>query len=235
MHSDSYKILDNPVWHALQTVHQNFALGTTNISRYQPGTLQILGCENPEKADLNTLRPWVSEGEKLFMVGKLAAPASGWTISRRLDCIQMVCENNESLILEPTEEIITLTEADRPEILELINLVQPGYFYKDTPLLGNYFGIRKDNKIVAMAGERFRMTGFSEISAVATHPLHTGNRYAQMLVSHVAKSIMNEGAVPFLHFINTNARAGKVYEFLGFRERRVIPFWELIVEPLKLK
>ncbi|GLU55472.1 GNAT family N-acetyltransferase [Dyadobacter frigoris] len=230
MTSDSYKILDNPVWHALQTVHKNFAFGADNIARYRPETLQILGCENPEKVDLNALRPWISTGEKLFMVGKLAAPAPGWTIGRKLDCIQMVCENAEKLIHKPIEEILTLTEDDRAEMLELINEVQPGYFYKDTPLLGSYFGIRKDKKLVAMAGERLRMTGFSEISAVATHPLHTGKGYAKMLVSHVAKNNMEAGIIPFLHFVNTNTRAGKVYELLGFKGRRVMPFWELIVE-----
>lgn len=230
MHSDFYKSLDNPVWHALQTVHKNFALGTENVSRYCHGTLQMLGCENPEKADLNVLRPWLTEGEKLFMVGKLAAPASGWTISRKLDCIQMVCENKENLVHEPTEETLLLKEIDHPEILELINLVQPGYFYKDTPLLGRYFGIRKGGKLVAMAGERLRMNGFSEISAVATHPEHTGKKYAQMLVSQVAKSIFDEGAIPFLHYVDTNARAGKVYQLLGFKKRCVIPFWELVIE-----
>ncbi|MBE9463441.1 GNAT family N-acetyltransferase [Dyadobacter subterraneus] len=230
IHSDSYKFLDNPVWHALQTVHKNFSLGTDEICRYRPGTLQILGCENPGKVDLNDLRQWIMEGEKLFMVGDLAAPAPGWTISRKLDCMQMVCESEENLIQEYTEEILPLMEDDRSEMLELINLVQPGYFHEDTPLLGSYFGIRKDNKLVAMAGERLRMTGFSEISAVVTHPSHTGKKYAQMLVSHVAKKIMNEHAVPFLHFVSTNARAGKVYELLGFEERKIITFWELIVE-----
>ncbi|MCF0056016.1 GNAT family N-acetyltransferase [Dyadobacter sp. CY356] len=222
--------MDNPVWHALQTVHKNFAIGTDTVCRYRPGTLQIMGCEDPQNADLNVLRPWLSAGEKMFMVGKLAAPAPGWTISRKLDCAQMVCESRESLIPDPTEDIIRLNDYDTQEMLELINLVQPGYFYKDTPLLGKYFGIRKDGKLVAMAGERLRITGFSEISAVVTHPSYTGKKYAQMLVSHVALDILNEGSVPFLHFVNTNVRAGKVYEFLGFKERKIIPFWELIME-----
>lgn len=230
MYSEVYKKLDNPVWHALQTVHKNFALGTDTIGRYRPGTLQIIGCENPQKSDLNVLRPYIENGEKVFMVGELAAPAPGWTISRKLDCIQMVCDQEGSLITKPTEDIIRLTDVDTQEMLELINQVQPGYFYKDTPLLGSYFGIRHDGKLVAMAGERLRMTGFSEISAVVTHPSYTGKKFAQMLVSHVAQKIFMEGSIPFLHYVNTNARAGNVYKLLGFQERCIIPFWELIME-----
>lgn len=226
MKNDFYQNLDNPVWHALQTVHQPYAQGTDDIRRYPSNMLQILGCSNPENADLNALRPWITPGEKLFVVGQLPPVATGWTIEVKLNCIQMVCEKAENLI-ESKHEILTLTEKDNADMLELINLVQPGFFHKDTPLLGNYFGIRKDNKLVAMAGERLKMTGFTEISAVATHPSFTGNGFAQMLVSHVAKKNRDEDTVPFLHFLNTNTRAGKVYELLGFKERKIVPFWGL--------
>ena len=223
----NYDFLDNPVWHALDSIHHNFALGTDTIKRYPSDILQIMGCKYPETANLNDAENWVRPKEKLFIVGELTPIPSNWKILHKLECVQTIYPKPVNSSSKTPSEIVHLNENDRAEMIQLINLVQPGYFNKNTPLLGSYFGIKQDNKLVAIAGERLRMTGFTEISAVVTHPSFTGKGFAQQLVSHVANKNFNEGALPFLHFVITNERARKVYELLGFKERKIIPFWQL--------
>ena len=63
-----------------------------------------------------------------------------------------------------------LDERDVPEMMALVELTQPGPFGPHTRELGNYFGIRDNGRLVAMAGERLRIDGYTEISAVCTRP-----------------------------------------------------------------
>lgn len=227
MNSIDSKVLDNPVWHALQTVHKSFASGADSIKKYPSDILRMMGSEMPESADLKEIETWISPKDKLFMVGDLPPVPPNWTIIRKLDCVQMICSEPVKSDFKSNVEMMQLAESHYGEMMELINLVQPGYFYKNTPLLGNYFGIKKDNQLVAVAGERLCLTGFTEISAVVTHPSFTGNGFAQQLIAKVANKNLDEGSVPFLHFVSTNTRARKIYELLGFKERKLIPFWEL--------
>ena len=70
-----------------------------------------------------------------------------------------------------------------------------------------------------MAGERLRLTGFTEISAVCTHPEFRGRGFASALVAALVAKIVERGEVPFLHVKRDNADAVHVYEKLGFRVR----------------
>jgi predicted GNAT family acetyltransferase len=112
-------------------------------------------------------------------------------------------------------------------ILNLVNLVQPGYFKNKTSLLGDYFGIFKDNQLVAITGERMQMDAFTEVSAIITHPDHTGKGYAKQLITHVVNKIFDQNKIPFLHVVETNIGAIKLYEKLGFVTRRKISFWNI--------
>lgn len=223
MHNN-YEALDNPIWHALQTTHKAFAQGTPTVQRYPPGTLQFVGCADPLNADLNEILPWTSAGEKLIVIGELPPLPDNWTLLRQLDCIQMICDQPTALA---APDVVPLGEAHVEEMLLLINLVQPGFFYRDTPMLGNYFGIRQDGRLVAIAGERTKITGLAEVSAVCTHPEFTGRGYAQQLVAHIVNRNVANGNALYLHFLTNNERARKVYERLGFRDRREIVFWEV--------
>ena len=224
------KILDNPAWHALQTVHSNFATGTATIKRYPANVLRGLACEDAGSAILKDIEPWVSPAEKFFMIGDLAPLPASWSVYVKLDCIQMICPKVIMPFSKINAEIIPLTEADHDKMLELVNLVMPGYYHKNTPLLGNYWGIKQDNKLVAMAGERLKITGFTEVSAVVTDPEFTGKGFAQQLVAHVAAKNLDDGCLPFLHFAAGNERARRVYELLGFTETRPIPFWGIMMD-----
>ena len=108
------------------------------------------------------------------------------------------------------------------EMLALVELTKPGPFFRRTPELGTYLGIREAGQLVAMAGERLRPLGHTEISAVCTHPEYRGRGYASSLVSALVQKIIGRGETPFLHVRTENAEAIRVYEKLGFKTRRVI-------------
>jgi predicted GNAT family acetyltransferase len=71
-----------------------------------------------------------------------------------------------------------------------------------------------------MAGERLRLPGWTEISAVCTDPAHRGRGLATRLVRAVAAGVRERGDTPFLHAAAANARAIRLYESIGFTLRR---------------
>ena len=106
--------------------------------------------------------------------------------------------------------------------------MQPGYFRSRTSELGDYFGIYKDSKLVAVTGERMKMNDYTEVSAVVTHPDHTGMGYAKQLIVHTTGRIFDQNKIPYLHVAETNVPAIALYEKLGFRTRRKISFWNFV-------
>ena len=70
-----------------------------------------------------------------------------------------------------------------------------------------------------MAGERLKAPGFTEISAVCTHPDARGRGLAAALMRRVAAGIVARGEELFLHVYPHNKSAIALYERLGFRHR----------------
>ena len=73
-----------------------------------------------------------------------------------------------------------------------------------------------------MAGERMRFDGFTEISAVCTHPGYRKRGYSSLLVGALTRNILQRGETPFLHIYRGNTEAAKLYEQLSFVHRRSI-------------
>jgi len=119
-------------------------------------------------------------------------------------------------------EDLSLSHID--EMLVLTELNKLGRFRKRAPELGSYIGIHESGQLVAMAGEGFRFPGYTEISAVCTHPDYRGRGYASSLVSALIEKVKKRGQTPFLHVATENAEAIRVYEKLGFKTRRTITF-----------
>ena len=91
--------------------------------------------------------------------------------------------------------------------------------------MGDYFGIFKNDTLVAVTGERMKMNGFTEISAVVTHPAFTGKGFAKQLIAHTVNKNFEQTIVPYLHVAETNSGAIQLYEKLGLVTRRKISFW----------
>jgi len=141
--------------------------------------------------------------------------------------LQMICEDKVQVPLRGTNssaQVTALGAADSPEMVDLAHLTRPGPFGPRTYELGDYLGIRNGDgnqpgRLVAMAGERLRVPGFTEISAVCTHPSHTGRGYAALLMTELIERIHGRSEQPFLHVRADNARAIELYRRLGFTQR----------------
>jgi predicted GNAT family acetyltransferase len=109
-------------------------------------------------------------------------------------------------------------------MLDLVARTRPGPFLPRTIELGGYIGIRRNGALVAMAGERLRPPGWSEISAVCTDADFRGKGLATRLTLAVACAITDRGELPFLHAAADNVSAIRLYQSLGFRLRRTATF-----------
>lgn len=104
----------------------------------------------------------------------------------------------------------------------LVDLTKPGPFGSRTLELGRYVGAFKDGALIAMAGERLRLPGHVEISAVCTHPGHRGYGLARTLITVLAQDAFGRGLAPFLHVFAENTGAIEAYRKMGFATRKVM-------------
>lgn len=217
----NYKKLDNPAWYALTERHANFAQGTAEFRRYDPGIVLFSGFERGTNNIAEQFDEVIGVGESFFLFDDYPALPPDYEVEKIVQCLQMVCE--KPVAIDITENIVLLNESNYEEMYQLVSEVFPGYYLPGTPVMGDYYGIFKEGKIVAIAGERLCMDGLSEISAVVTHPNHTGRKYAQQLCTYLADKNLQSGITPFLHTGHKNERAIKIYELLGYTKRRIIP------------
>ncbi|MNK33524.1 FR47-like protein [compost metagenome] len=120
----------------------------------------------------------------------------------------------------PLDGVIeVLGEADAPAMLALATLTRPGPFRSRTRELGPFVGIKHDGQLVAMAGRRLRVEGFTELSGVCTHPDHRGMGYAAALSRVVVGEILATGEEAFLHAFADHEATIAFYRGLGFQTR----------------
>jgi len=214
--------LDNPVWYSLAETQAHAAISYDGVKCYHPHFCPFGGYIHAGKT-AEAIDEYAKLVSDFYIVGNRPQFSAGVYLSKELVCNQMLLENLIDVSL--TDPITTLTPAHADELYNLVNLVQPGYFKRSTYQLGAYYGIFKNNELVAVTGERMKMDGFTEISAVVTHPSHTGKGYAKQLVAHTAQAIFTQNRIPYLHVAETNTGAISLYEKLGFKTRRKISFW----------
>jgi predicted GNAT family acetyltransferase len=90
--------------------------------------------------------------------------------------------------------------------------------------LGDYLGVFDGGRLVAMAGERFRLPGHTEVSAVCTHPDGRGRGLASALVARLVAGIESRGEQAIMHAARANSPAVRLYTHLGFERRRDFDF-----------
>jgi ribosomal protein S18 acetylase RimI-like enzyme len=220
-HTSNMHPLDNAIWQALTTRQTEFAERSGAASRFMPEVTLLAGFEHPDDDGYASLAGLVESGETaaVFLENPFEE-RDGWSYVVGAPLLQMVCENGIASGQDRSvPEIHPLGAKDSAEMIELTALTKPGPFGSRTHELGTYLGIRQDGKLVAMAGERLKVPGYTEVSAVCTHPEHLGRGYAQVLMAEVMRRIRDRGETPFLHSRADNERAIRVYEKLGFRTR----------------
>ncbi len=207
--------LDRPVWSALATRQAALALGDARARRFAPEYGLFAGAADASPACLAALAALIPAGGRVGIVEieDMPTPPGVAVVSRAL-CCQMIAPALAPG--EPSFAITPLTDADASEMLALATLTEPGPYFARTHQMGDFVGVRQDGVLVAMAGERLKPEGFTEVSAVCTHPDHRGRGYAKGLTRLVAKRILARGETPFLHVYAHRSAAIALYETLGF-------------------
>jgi GNAT superfamily N-acetyltransferase len=234
--------VDNPVWDALNGPHARFAETSGTAVRYPAEVAPFAAFANPgpgpgagsgsgpgagsgalpETAWKDLAQLVDRGGDQIAIVGPALTAPPGWQIGWQDTGLQFI--GDDVVPLEDDPEIVPLTGADVPQMLDLVALTKPGPFRSRTIELGAYLGIRRGGRLIAMAGERMHLPGNTEISAVCTDPAHRGQGLGGRLVRAVSTGILRRGKVPFLHSTSSNTNAIRLYGALGFRLRRRITF-----------
>ncbi len=210
--------LDNPVHAALSGAQARFAQVCGHALRYPADVAPFLALPSePSREDWRDAADLVPPGTRAALVHAGADVPETRKIVQEFEVLQMVGEHADAI---DEAEAISLNAADVPEMLELVRQTDPGAFLQRTIELGDYLGIRRGSQLVAMAGERLHFDGWTEISGVCTAPTHRGHGMASRLVGALIAGIQHRSERAVLHVLTTNTNAIRLYEMLGFRERR---------------
>jgi len=187
--------------------------------RFSPGYATFAVCPDPVPQALDDLvRLDMPEGLLITVEAQDMAVPQGMVVTKDAILAQMVLTaparfSRTDIAVEP------LGEADAADMLSLATLTEPGPFYDKTHRLGDFFGVKQDGRLLAMAGERLKPDGFTEVSGVCAHPDARGRGYAGALMRAVIARILARGETAFLHSYADNAGAIALYHSLGFTIR----------------
>lgn len=208
--------LDRPAWNALTTRQAEYAEGSELAWRFQPDLIPFAAAreESPEAIEALSALP----GE-FMTLAELYEPTMPRGFAPFLEgpIVQML----PAKIPPPADDarIELLTEADAQEMLDLATLTRPGPFTLRAQALGEFHGVRIGGRIVAMAGERMKQEGYTELSGVCVHPDFRGQGLARLVSIHITHRILARGDTPYLHAWDHNAAAIALYESIGYATR----------------
>jgi ribosomal protein S18 acetylase RimI-like enzyme len=218
------ELFTDPVWHALNTRHSHLALIEGHARRYPVDVAPFAALAKPTELALWELHSLLAPGESVWLAGTAYPHLPELKNEGTLECAQMVL----NAVLEEKPSAINLdrlTASDSDAMVALTDIAFPGFFQSRTYEMGAYYGAWLDSRdasgqLIAMAGERLALDGYTEISGVCTHPEHRGKGLAANLIARVARDHREQGVVSFLHVAATNTHAIELYLRLGFVEAR---------------
>lgn len=221
--------LDNPVWHALTGPQAALAVvhGRARHYPHDMAPFSAIDRGTPEAySDLaGSLAPRTEA--RLFRLSDEPLP-TGWEAVKAFPMLQMVLPREAPQIADSYPAPDDLSDSDAAAALELARAADPGPFGPRTLQFGGFIGHCEGGQLVAMAGERMRLPGYTELSAICTHPNARGRGHGVRLTRCLMNRIVDRGEIPFLHIRNDNP-ALELYRRLGFVVRREI--WVLWRRP----
>ncbi len=243
MHNLPENLFANPVWNALQSTHRHFAVRAGDACRY-PAEVAPFGAVAEASLDaLRQLHSLLDPGESVWVadVGienffrdtakdslEISRERSlELSLEQSLDCLQMILPADVAMpdsvsdqglgkSGDPEMKIVPLSRENAAEMVALTDVAFPGFFRARTCEMGSYYGIREGGKLIAMAGERLKLDGYSELSGVCTHPEYRGKGLAARLMWQLVRDHRRDGIVSWLHVGSENRRAVELYERMGF-------------------
>jgi predicted GNAT family acetyltransferase len=219
--------LDRPLWNALTGRLKAYALGDEHAVRIDPdlGIFLAAADDVPEsRASLNALADRYPGSGLVELEGSaMEAVLPDRPVVSRSPCAQMTCA---ALTASGGPDIAfeELGPDDAAEMLALATLTRPGPFRSRTQELGGFVGVKRDGELVAMAGNRLRVEGFTELSGVCVHPDHRGQGLAGALSRIVVARVLESGEQVFLHAYAGHESTVKLYRSLGFDVRARVTY-----------
>lgn len=218
--------LDRPVWSALNTRVAPLAIRRDQNGgaavRLHPDVGVFVAAADDAPASRKLLDVLCREYPGAGLVepegDPIAAVLPDWPVVSSESCVQMTAAALTAGH-EADPDILTLDEADADEMLALATLTRPGPFRRGTLRLGGFIGVRREGRLIAMAGERMKVEGYSELSGVCTHPDFRGQGLAGVLSRAVVSGILARGEQAFLHAYAGHTATVAFYEGLGFSVR----------------
>jgi predicted GNAT family acetyltransferase len=215
--------LDNAAWWAMGSRHRELTRARGRARAYHGDVSVFAAVDTFDPASWADLAELLGPSRRgaLFCAEVPSDLPPGWAALGRIPCLQMVVEVDALTPVAPVP-VRLLTRDDVPAMLDLIARTEPGPFRPRTIEMGCYYGHFEGTDLVSMAGERLGFDGYTEVSAVCTHPDVQGRGFGSALTHHVASGILVRGEQPFLHVAESNTGARRVYEKLGFVTRRFV-------------
>jgi predicted GNAT family acetyltransferase len=211
--------LDRPIWSALTSRQAGLSQGDARALRFAPDYGVFAAAADRSDASLGALAALVPvEGQVALVEARTPAGVPGAAIASTAVLWQMTAPAITAAP-PPAFAIVDLTEADAAQMLALATQTRPGPFFSRTHQLGDFVGVKEGGRLLAMAGERMKLRGFTEVSGVCTDPRYRGRGYAGALMRVVADRILARGETPFLHAYAHNTGAIGLYQALGFALR----------------
>ena len=216
--------LDLPVWSMLTGPQEHLAVGDARAVRIDPGYGPFAAAFDQSDAAQAALAALLRGPDDAIALVEAAAwpPPPGTRVVSTSQLVQMVAEAPAAM--QPADpECLPLDETDAADMNTLALSTEPGPWGALTWRYGQFYGIRRDGRLAAMAGERMRPApGYAEVSAVCTWPEFRGQGLAGALIRKVMAGFSTRGDVPFLHSHAANTGAIGLYETLGFKARRAM-------------
>lgn len=209
--------LDDPVRSSLRGAHAQFAVWSGRIARYDQEVAGFVG--HPprlDEQDWASLATLLGPSTDVPLRGDHIPPAH-WTVLGQLDMVQL---EGSAFEVAPDPEVVVLGAEHVRQMVDLVERTEPGPFRARTIEMGTYLGFLDGGRLVALAGERMRPAGWTEVSAVCTDPQFRRRGLSTRLVRAVGHGIRARGEVPFLHARADNVTAIRLYESLGFTLRK---------------
>lgn len=211
--------LDRIVWNSLIGPQAALSQGSARVKRFPPAFAPFFALAEETPAHYRELANLSAAGDRLVaFTPSDIDPGPAFEVLDRRAIVQMVQAPAD--LGPPPAHVVELTDADASAMRALADSTKPGPFGPRTHELGRFYGIWIEGRLVAMAGERMRPSGFTEVSAVCTLPDYRGRRYGELLVDAVSRRIFQRDETAVLHAFSDNVSAVGLYRKLGFVLRK---------------
>jgi ribosomal protein S18 acetylase RimI-like enzyme len=218
-------VLDDVVWHALSGPHAHLAATSPDggtARRYLDDVAPFCGVERLDDHGWAELAALVGpRGVAVFLRGEVEPTPAGWTELVREPATQYVAGD----LVGPQvigAEVVELSASDALDMVALAAATEPGPVGPKCHLTGRWFGVRREGRLIAMAGERMRVEGYGEVSGVCVDESARGEGLGAAVTLAAAHGIRERGDVPMLHVRAGNGPGERLYERLGFEVRRMV-------------